>query len=61
MADSIKRFCEKKIRNIIGGPRSSRFFLGAERGARAWYEKTGFSRKSGPNLISFAFSRGGRV
>ena len=25
------------------------------------YEKTGFSRKSGPNLISFAFNRGGRV
>ena len=24
------------------------------------YEKTGFSRKSGPNLISFAFNRGAR-
>ena len=37
MAEFIKRFYEKKIRHIMGGPSLSRFFLGADRGERAWY------------------------
>ena len=37
MAEFIKRFYEKKIRHIMGGPSLSRFFLGADRGERPWY------------------------
>ena len=39
MAEFIKRFYEKKIRHIMGGPSLSRFFLGADRGARLWYTR----------------------
>ena len=59
-SDTARHFLEnwKKVGTFERFERFLNFFL---KELKKNYEKTGFSRKSGPNLISFAFNRGGRV